>query len=432
MRRRRSTTLVGRFAAVVAKASAVGGMLAGGHLLTLLFAALASREEPEQSPRPAGLNLVVVVPAHDEEDQITRTLRSIQTSGDPGGARIVVIADNCTDHTADIARYAGAEVWERVDPVRRGKGQALAWAFSRMVDDTTIDAVCVVDADCEISANLLPALAARLAAGAEAVQAPYLISNPHASSAAALRWAGFALFNVVRPLGRDRLGLSSGLLGTGMAFSRRLLERSPWSAFSYAEDRDQHMRWVLDGARVEFVPEARVVSAAPSTAAAGQAQRARWDSGRAQLAVRLSARLLRRWLRTGELAALDAALEPLLPPQSALLGINLLAFTAAAVARRPSLVRMAACSASAQVIYVAGGLVVLDAPASVWRALPDVPRFAARRVAGLAGMAAGRGPAHWERTQRDTEQPAMYRTGSGRRGRSPVAPSAGGRVGVAS
>lgn len=120
-----------------------------------------------------------------------------------------------------------------------------------------MQAVGVVDADCEISPNLLAALAGWLRAGCEAVQTSYLISNQDASDAAALRWAGFALFNLVRPLGRHHLVLSSGLMGTGMAFSRRLLTLVV-AGVLFAEDREQHMRWVLDGARVDYAPDPRV------------------------------------------------------------------------------------------------------------------------------------------------------------------------------
>ena len=118
----------------------------------------------------------------------------------------------------------------------------------------------MIDADCEITANLLSATAGRLHAGADAVQAPYVISNPDASEAAALLFAGFVLFNEVRPLGQHRLGLSSGLLGTGMAFT--LISSAPFAVgvFSYAENREQHKRWVLGGVRVELAPEARVRS----------------------------------------------------------------------------------------------------------------------------------------------------------------------------
>jgi hypothetical protein len=359
------------------------------------------------------VSLAVVIPAHDEETQIEAVVRSIQACNYPtANRRIVVVADNCSDQTAAVARAAGAEVWERSDHVRRGKGYALDWVFARVLADETIDAICVIDADCEVSVNLLAALAARLRAGADAVQAPYLISNPEASSAAALRWAGFALFNVVRPLGRHQLGLSSGLLGTGMAISRQLLVRSPWCAFSYAEDREQHMRWVLAGSRVVFAREASVRSPSPHTADGSRAQVARWDSGRARLAFGLTPRLVARWLRTGDLTALDAALEPVLPPQSLLLGTNVAAIAASRLAGARGLTRVAVAGLLAQVVYVVGGLAALGAPVAVWRALCSVPRFVIRRLIGLSRAAVGRGPSEWEPTQRESTQtsPAGART----------------------
>jgi hypothetical protein len=399
----RYSILCGRVARAVALPCVVAGAGASGHLLVLLAGAIRGR----RGTAPSGctdLKLAVVVPAHNEEAQIAATLRSIVASAYPAtNLRIVVVADNCSDRTAAVARAAAAEVWERREPSLRGKGHALDWAFSRLLGDDAIDGVCVVDADCEISPNLLSALAARLRDGADAVQAPYLISNPDASDASALRWAGFALFNAVRPLGRHRLGLSSGLLGTGMAISRRLLFRSPWRAFSYAEDREQHMRWVLDGARVAFAPEAEVRSPAPSTGAGSRTQMARWDSGRLRLALRLSPMLVSGSLRAGGLAALDAALEPVLPPQSLLLGINLTALVTTRIAGTRAAARVAVASILAQIAYVLGGLAVLNAPPAVWRALLTVPRFVLRRFGGLIRSLTGRGPSGWERTRREGE-----------------------------
>ena len=299
-------------------------------------------------------------------------------------------------------------MWERADPDRRGKGYALAWAFERLLQDDSIEGVAVIDADCAVSSNLLATLAGRLRGGADAVQASYLVSNPDASPRAALRWAGAALFNVVRPLGRSQLGLSSGLLGTGMAISRPLLVGSPWQAFSYAEDREQHMRWVLDGARVAFAPEAQVHAPVPSDHAGSRAREARWESGRADLARDLTPKLLARWLRTGELAALDAALEPVLPPQSLLLGTNLLALGASSVAGSRLLRRVAAASLLGQCTYIIGGLIVLDAPVPVWRSLLSVPWFVGHRLWLMAGSVLGQGPSEWERTQRQPE-PAHQR-----------------------
>jgi len=399
---------VRRLARAAAFCCAAAGGFGTGHLLMLLAAAVGARRKP--GPRPRGdVGLAVVIPAHDEEAQIAASVGSVQACDyDPLRRRIIVIADNCDDATAATARAAGAEVWERSDPLRRGKGHALAWAFPRLVEDPAVEAVCVIDADCEVSANYLSAVAARVGAGADAVQVPYLVSNPERSPAAALRWAGFALFNVVRPLGRDRLGLSSGLVGTGMAFSRALLVHSPWAAFSFAEDREQHMRWVLAGARAVFAPEAEVRSPSPSTDAGVHAQERRWESGRAALAARLTPRLLARALRTRSAVQVDAALEPVLPSQSLLLAINAGGLVASLLAGTRRVARWAAASLLAQAIYVVGGLAVSRAPASVWRAFGSLPRFLARRM--IIVMGAGGGPAGWERTPREpTNVPASLK-----------------------
>jgi 1,2-diacylglycerol 3-beta-glucosyltransferase len=378
----------------------VGG-LGSGHLLMLLGAVVYGRTKAPPPPCDT-VSLAVLIPAHDEEAQLAATIRSLQdTEYDPDRRRVIVIADNCTDRTAAVARAAGAEVWERSDTLHRGKGHALAWAFARVLEDESVDAACVVDADCEVSTNLLTAVAARLQNGADAVQVPYLVANPESSAATALRWAGFALFNVVRPLGRDRLGLSTGLLGTGMAFSRRLLLRAPWSAFSFAEDREQHMRWVLSGARVVFAPEAEVSSPSPSTGVGTRAQERRWESGRGALARGLTPRLLARSLRTKDPVQLDAALEPMLPPQSLLLTLNIAGLASARLAGARGVSRWAAASLLAQATYVIGGLAVVRAPASVWRAFASLPRFLARRMGILARVGTG-GPAAWERTPRET------------------------------
>jgi 1,2-diacylglycerol 3-beta-glucosyltransferase len=390
-----------RLVRAAATCGAAGGGLASAHLLMLLAAAARRPRQPAAASR-GELGLAVMIPAHDEEPQIVTAVRSVRACEyAPGSRRIIVIADNCSDRTAVVARAAGAEVWERSDPTRRGKGHALAWAFERVLKDDSIRAVCVIDADCRPSRNFLSAVAVRIDAGSDAVQARYLVSNPERSAATALRWAGFALFNVVRPLGRDQLGLSSGLLGTGMAFSRRLLMHSPWQAFSFAEDREQHMRWVLDGARVVFAPEAEVYSPSPAGSAGIKAQERRWESGRLALAARLSPKLLAWSTRRRSLVELDAAVEPLLPPQSLLLAINLGAAAGAVLtgARRTSLV--AAGGVVAQAVYVLGGLALVRAPASVWRAFATLPRFLVRRMCVLIGAAAG--PSAWVRTPREPE-----------------------------
>ncbi len=392
---------LGRTARTGASATTAIGATGTAHLLLLLTAA-ARRPRPA-GDRDDGLRLAIVIPAHDEEGQIEAAVRSVRASDYAAERRqIIVVADNCGDRTALVAAAAGAEVWDRTDPENRGKGHALAWAFDRLLARTDPpDAICVVDADCEVSPNLLRALAARIGTGADAVQAAYLVSDPAASPGAALRWAGFALFNVVRPLGRERLGLSSGLLGTGMAISTRLLVSSPWRSFSFAEDREQHMRWVLSGARVAFAEEATVRSPAAGDDAGRHAQESRWESGRLRLAIRLGPALLRRAARDRDLRALDAALEPVLPPQSLLLATNIVAVGATTALGMHRANRLALTSLIGQLGYVVASLAVVRAPRAVWRALLSSPAFVLRRLGVLGGALGSGRPSEWERTARE-------------------------------
>jgi 1,2-diacylglycerol 3-beta-glucosyltransferase len=370
---------------------------AGAYLLVLLAA--SRRPADAVPPGERRHRFAVVVPAHDEEASLPATLASIAALDYPRERfEAVVVADNCTDATARVAAAAGATVLERHEPERRGKGQALAWGLERLPGAP--DAVVIVDADCTVSANLLSAFDRELAAGAAALQAANEAANPEASPRAALRAAAFLLYNRVRPLGRQRLGLSVGLLGTGMCFSRELLERCPWRAFSHAEDREFHLMLAMRGERVRFVPNASVRSSMPTTGAQAATQQARWDSGRLRLAARYAPALLTRGLRRREPAAVDAALEPLLPPQALLAAMNLASALAALASRRRDAVALAVAGVAGQSLFVLGGLWSVGAPPAAWRGLLGAPGFVAGRVWGLARMALGRGPLEWVRTAR--------------------------------
>ena len=136
-------------------------------LLTLCSAALpalAARRDKR---------FVVLVPAHNETAVILRTVKNLLALDYPAGQfRVQVIADNCTDDTAALARQAGAAVWERSSASERGKGYALKFAYEKVLAEAWADAVVVVDADTEVSPNLLTSFAAHLGAGAGAGAAP--------------------------------------------------------------------------------------------------------------------------------------------------------------------------------------------------------------------------------------------------------------------
>src|SRR4029077_15010006 len=145
--------------------------------------------------------------------------------------RVLVVADNCSDATAALARAAGAQVLERNDPEHRGKGYALAYAFAASRAHGRADAVVVVDADSEASTNLLEASAARIEAGAEVVQAHYGVLNARASWRTRLMSIAMTSFHRVRSRARERLGLSCGIRGNGWCITHRLLRHVPYGAF---------------------------------------------------------------------------------------------------------------------------------------------------------------------------------------------------------
>ena len=163
--------------------------LAVGVYLLVLTLCSGRLAPPPRSSR--ALRFDVLVPAHDEAGVIGRCLASLDALDWPRDRfRVVVVADNCGDETAAVARAAGATVLARLEPDVRGKGHALAFAFAWSSAQRFADAVVVVDADTEVTSNLLEACAARIERGADAVQAHYGVQHPDAGWRARLPASG--------------------------------------------------------------------------------------------------------------------------------------------------------------------------------------------------------------------------------------------------
>jgi 1,2-diacylglycerol 3-beta-glucosyltransferase len=391
--------LLAPFAGLQVWVAATAGYLLG---LLGLAAARGPAAVPAAAPDGEPLDMVVLVPAHDEADGLAVTLRALAGQRYPPHRReVVVLADNCSDATANVARAGGATVWERVHD-DRGKGQVLAWALDRLWRERPhVEAVAIVDADCLAAADLLAAFDGALRSGAAAAQARYDVANPEASPTSALRWAAFALKHRVRPRGRAALGLSSGLFGTGMAFRAQLLRAHPWRSFSIAEDIEYHLELARAGIRVTQVEDTGVVSRMPTTASTARRQQLRWESGNVRLARRHALALARAGLRQRDGNLALAGLELLLLPHSLLAPANMLCLGAAATARSRPLGLIGAATAAAQIVYVLGGLRLIGAPRPVYRALASAPRFAVAKLAIFGRIAGGRGTEVWLRTDRE-------------------------------
>src|SRR5262249_30061342 len=163
----------------------------------------------------------------DEEGGIARTINSCRVLDyPPDRFATIVVADNCGDATAAVARSAGAEVYERHTEGERAKGYALRWLLEQLeAAGRRFDAYLIVDADSQLSPNVLREMAAALGRGALVAQAQYRVLNASDAWTAGLRAVAIALFNHVRPLGRMCFGWSAGLKGNGMCFSRAVFER---------------------------------------------------------------------------------------------------------------------------------------------------------------------------------------------------------------
>jgi len=279
---------------------------------TLLSAAL--RVPARSSQR---LQFDVIVPAHNEAAVIERTVASLKKIEWPADRfRVWVVADNCTDSTASQARSAGAQVWERHDADLRGKGYALQYAFGASLREGWANAVVVVDADAEVSANLLEAFAARIETGAHAVQAHYGVLNPMASWRTRLITIAKASFHIVRSRARERVRVSCGIRGNGWCVTRELLEKVPYAAFSLTEDLEYGIDIGMAGYRVAYADEAHSDADMASGEQVARKQRQRWEGGRFQLIRQKTLPLLGAALRQRSALCFDLALDLLVLPLS--------------------------------------------------------------------------------------------------------------------
>jgi 1,2-diacylglycerol 3-beta-glucosyltransferase len=376
--------------------------------LYLLMLAVASLRKPGPPPTEAACQrLVVIVPAHDEAELVGRCVDSLRRQDYPAELfRVVVVADNCSDGTAEQAHRAGAEVMERRDQAARGKGQALRWAMDRVLAAAEPpDGIAVVDADSVADRGLLAGLAEQLAAGRPAVQGEYLVLGEDESARSRLVEAAFLLFHRVRLGGRAALGLPVNLVGNGMLLSRDLLSALPWDAFSGVEDLEYSIRLRLAGVHPAYAPRALVRGPIPRGYSAMQGQRLRWEGGRFHVLRARLPELASRGLR-GDAGALDAAVDLAVPPLGLLVmallaggavSAGLVALGTAAAASLLPWVLALLCLAG----FVLVGLHSAGAPASTYLAMLEVPRFLLWKLLTYLRLARGFDPSRWERAQRE-------------------------------
>ena len=343
-----------------------------------------------------GASAAIVIPAHDEEAVIAETLGRLM-EGVTERMRILVVADNCTDSTAERARTADAEVVERNDPDLRGKGHALAFAVEQLSADPP-DVLVVLDADCTIDGNSLDVLVGSVAGSGRPSQAVNLLKPDRgASPLVQLSTFAFMLKNLVRQRGLQRLAGRVHLTGTGMAMPFGLFRASSHVRSSIVEDLALGLELAEQGRPPQLVTDAFVWSGS-STEQGTLIQRRRWEGGFLATALRYGPKSL---LSGDVLAGLDL----LVPPLALFAALNAVVLTLAVAL---TLVFGAAWwpVALQSLLLLAAGLCVFAAwlregrPFVSLAVLARIPVYVLWKLPLYLGLARRGAPGEWLRTGR--------------------------------
>ena len=291
---------------------------------------------PQRGPKTREVNNLrkrvgILVPAHNESIGLQPTIKDIKGQLRPRD-RLLVVVDNCYDDTAAVAMTAGAEVVERHDPEKIGKGYALDWGLVHLSADPPA-IVIIIDADCRLGEHAIDRLATTCAMTGRPVQALDLMVAPD-ESPLDYRVAEFAwrVKNWVRPLGLSALNLPCQLMGTGMAFPWELISRADLASGRIVEDLRLGLDLALAGSPPLFLPTAVVTSHFPTSTEGAATQRQRWEHGHLATIATAAPRLIYLAIVRGNVRLLALTLDMMVPPL-AVLGVLLIgAFAVAGIA----------------------------------------------------------------------------------------------------
>ena len=260
-------------------------------------------------------SFALIIAAHNEEKVIANMVGSLEQLNYPRDAfDIFVVADNCTDSTAKLARESGAIVYERSDSKARGKGNALEWMFSKIYEmDKKYDTISVFDADNIIDSNYLNEMNDQLNLGYRVVQGYIDSKNPYDSWISAAYSLSFWSINKLFQLSRYNLNLSCQLCGTGFCINTDLLKEIGWGATCLTEDIEFTMKLALNNIKVGWAKGAIVYDEKPLTFSQSWKQRVRWMQGHADVASRFFFKLLKASFKEQSLTKLDCAIYLIQP-----------------------------------------------------------------------------------------------------------------------
>ena len=227
---------------------------------------------------------MAIIPAHNEEKVVGNLIESLKKQTyDKNLYDIYVIADNCTDETAKVAKQSGAIVYERFDEAHKTKGYALQWFLKKKIkENADYDAFFVFDADNIVDKNFITNMNKKLCQGEEVVQGYRDIKNPTDN------WitAGYALFywtmHRFYHLARYNIGLSPLLNGTGFMVKFDVVKPNGWETETLTEDIEFSLKQIIKGKKLGWATDAIVYDEQPTSFKQSWSQRSRWTVGHMQ------------------------------------------------------------------------------------------------------------------------------------------------------
>lgn len=269
------------------------------------------------------VSVAVLMPAHNEASGISEAIQSILPQLGVED-RLLVVADNCEDKTAEVARKAGAEVVERFNDAARGKGFALDFGIQAL-QKSPKDVLIIIDADCKVDSNAIKKMAGYAVKHNRPVQCLYLMYRQSgATLKAAVAEFAWTVKNWVRPLGFAKLGLPCQLMGTGMAFPWLVLEKMDLANGHIVEDMKLGVDLAAEGYPPAFFPDAKVSSFFPLEKDTQKGQSKRWEHGHLSVIMGEMPALLLAGIKRGQALVAAMALDLSIPPLALFVGVMLL------------------------------------------------------------------------------------------------------------
>jgi cellulose synthase/poly-beta-1,6-N-acetylglucosamine synthase-like glycosyltransferase len=297
--------------------------VAGCYFFGISIFGWIKRKDTADGIASAQKRFALVIAAHNEEKVIEHIIDSLINQNYPKHLfDIFVVADNCTDNTAEIAQRHGAIVYKRFNTCEKGKGYALEWMFSKIYNmEGKYDVISVFDADNLVASNYLFEMNKQLCKGHKVVQGYIDSKNPFDSWITCSYSIAFWLSNRIFQLPRYYLGLTCGLCGTGFCIDISVLKKIGWGATCLTEDLEFTMKLALNGMKVAWAHNAIVYDEKPLTLKQSWHQRKRWMQGHADCAARYLPPLMRKAFKEGDLSSFDCSIYLFQPVRFIFVGL---------------------------------------------------------------------------------------------------------------